>query len=102
MATYVDITAILTALHGITTGNTYYVDTAGNDANPGTYALPFLTIDFAVGACTAGHDDAIIITDSLGVGYDENVNVDGVQFDISKLTVVGAFGLVFKVKVLET
>jgi len=71
------------------TGNIFFADTAGNDANPGTYALPCLTIDHTVGLCTAYHNDAVVVTDSLFNNYDENVNVDGVQLDVAGMTLVG-------------
>jgi hypothetical protein len=82
---------VMMYLSGIT-GNIFFVDTAGNDANPGTYSQPCLTIDHAVGLCTANHNDAVVVMDSLDVGYDENVNVDGVQLDVPGMTLVGIGG----------
>lgn len=91
MATYVDLNSVIKRLQEMgVTGNIFFVDTAGNDANPGTYAQPCLTIDHTVGLCAADHDDAIVVMDTLDAGYDENVNVDGIQFDVAGVTLVGA------------
>lgn len=46
-------------------GNTYYVDGInGSDGNNGRYASnPLKTVNAAIGKCTSGHDDYIIVMD---------------------------------------
>jgi hypothetical protein len=68
-------------------GDVYYVDDAGNDSNDGlTIATAFLTIDYAVGQCTALNDDVIIV---LPGGYNENANTGGVEVDVSYVHIIG-------------
>jgi hypothetical protein len=50
--------------HHTACGAVFYVKKGGSDANPGTYALPFLTIQAALNACTANAHDTVIV---LGV-----------------------------------
>ena len=50
--------------HHTGAGAIFYVQKGGNDANPGTYLLPFLTIQAALNACTANAHDTVIV---LGV-----------------------------------
>lgn len=45
-------------------GSVFYVQKGGSDANPGTYLLPFLTIQAALNACTANAHDTVVV---LGV-----------------------------------
>jgi hypothetical protein len=68
------------------TGATYYVSTAGNDGNTGTLYDPWLTIDYAVGMCTADNDDQIVV---LPGAYDENANTGGVVVDVAGITIRG-------------
>jgi hypothetical protein len=48
-------TATVTLLSATLTGTTYYVATNGNDANPGTKAEPFATIQHAAGVAQPGN-----------------------------------------------
>jgi len=50
--------------HHTACGAIFYVQKGGSDANPGTYALPFLTIQAALNACTANAHDTVVV---LGV-----------------------------------
>jgi len=50
--------------HHTACGAIFYVQKGGSDANPGTYLLPFLTIQAALNACTANAHDTVIV---LGV-----------------------------------
>jgi len=79
---------------GLLYGTSLYVDAnpaVGDDANPGTEALPFLTIQAAVNA--AAEYTTIICADSrvgaLAVGFDENVTVNGVVIDTNYITIIG-------------
>jgi hypothetical protein len=50
--------------HHTGAGAIFYVQKGGSDVNPGTYLLPFLTIQAALNACTANAHDTVIV---LGV-----------------------------------
>jgi parallel beta-helix repeat protein len=50
-------------------GNIYYVSTTGNDSNPGTQALPFLTIQKGVNSLIAG--DQLMVRGGI---YHEKIN----------------------------
>ena len=70
-------------------GNTYHVMTAANggaDTNSGTFDSPFLTIDYAVGQCTADNGDVIYVHPGT---YDENANAGGVEVDVAGITIIG-------------
>ena len=60
---------ILGAAH-LSTGNTYYVSPSGNNANPGSFSQPFLTVQFAANAAAAG--DTVFIRAGT---YSEQVTV---------------------------
>lgn len=51
-------------------GNTYYVATDGNDTNPGTFSLPWRTIQKAANAMTVG--DSVYVSSGT---YNESVSV---------------------------
>lgn len=72
--------------HARPTGDIFFVGTGGSDSNTGTYESPFLTIDYAVGQCTANNNDVIIV---LPGTYDEDANTDGVQVDVADITIIG-------------
>ncbi|MCA8950938.1 MAG: DUF1565 domain-containing protein, partial [Planctomycetes bacterium] len=48
------VLATLLAAGTATAQNHWWVDPAGNDANPGTQASPFQTINFAAATASAG------------------------------------------------
>jgi len=57
-----------------------------SDSNPGTFAAPFSTLDFAVGACTAGRGDIIFIK----AGHAETVSTAAfVALDVAGIAIVG-------------
>lgn len=56
---------------------TYYVATTGNNANPGTLALPFLTIGHAVSVSV--HGDSIQIAAGT---YSESINIPGTNLNL--------------------
>lgn len=66
-----------------TGGTTYYVATTGNDSNAGTEALPWLTIQHAVNAVSAG--DTIEVGEGTFAGFNmESVNgADGFRITIN-------------------
>jgi hypothetical protein len=58
----------------------------GSDGNDGSYKSPFSTLDYAVGKCTAGRGDVIV----LMPGHSENVTAaGGMTFDVQGVAVVG-------------
>jgi len=58
----------------------------GSDANPGTYQKPFLTVDAAIGKCTANRGDVIYVMP----GHVETVIADAtVDFDVAGVTLIG-------------
>ncbi|MGA3090162.1 MAG: hypothetical protein ABSD75_16235 [Terriglobales bacterium] len=59
---------VLLASFSLRTPSTYYVSTSGNDNNPGTHALPWLTLQHAANTATAG--DTVYVE---GGTYNETV-----------------------------
>jgi len=68
-------------------GNIWWVDSgAGADGNPGTFDLPFATLDYAVGRCTANNGDIIMVK----AGHAESLTADSaVDVDVAGVTIVG-------------
>ena len=59
---------------------------SGSDANDGSYLRPFSTLDYAIGRCTAGRGDIIL----LMPGHAETVSAAGsITVDVSGVTIVG-------------
>lgn len=57
-----------------------------SDSNPGTFAAPFSTIDFAVGACTAGRGDIIFVK----AGHAETISTAAfIVLDVAGISLVG-------------
>lgn len=57
-----------------------------NDANHGTFDAPFLTIDYAIGACLAGRGDIIAVK----VGHVETISAaGGIACDVADITIIG-------------
>jgi hypothetical protein len=68
-----------------TTGNIYFVDDSGSDgAGTGTKKLPFATLDFAIGQCTANQGDIIY----LMPGHAETADTQ-VICDVAGIKIVG-------------
>jgi Right handed beta helix region len=67
--------ALLGSSHGVIAATTYYVATNGNDANPGTLALPWRT--FAKGLSILRAGDKLLIRGGV---YEEAINTDSVNF----------------------
>lgn len=67
-------------------GNVYWVDSAqGSNGNKGTFTLPFSTIDYAVGRCTADQGDTIIVA----AGHTESViAASGLDLDVAGITII--------------
>jgi hypothetical protein len=58
----------------------------GSNGNPGTYLKPFSTIDYAVGRCTAGRGDIIMVMP----GHVETVTAaGGLDLDVAGIALVG-------------
>lgn len=68
-------------------GSVFWVDsTAGSNGNPGTYARPFASIDYAVGRCTANKGDIIMVKP----GHTETVTAaGGLDLDVAGIAIVG-------------
>lgn len=68
-------------------GNVFWVDSgAGSNGNPGTYARPFATIDYAIGRCTASNGDIIFVKP----GHAETVSAaGGIACDVAGVAIVG-------------
>jgi len=68
-------------------GNVFWVDSgAGSNGNPGTYMLPFSTIDYAIGRCTASNGDIIFVKP----GHTETVSAaGGIACDVAGVAIVG-------------
>ena len=59
---------------------------SGSDANDGSYLRPFVTLDYAVGRCTAARGDIIMIMP----GHAENIaTAAAIALDVSGIAVVG-------------
>lgn len=69
----------------------YYVDPAGNDADPGTQAQPFATIQHALDVAVAG--DTIWLNNG---NYDENLTSVRSGTAGSPITITGTTGAVFR------
>ena len=58
----------------------------GSDSNKGTYRLPFATIDYAVGRCTANRGDIIMVMP----GHSEAIDADSaLDLDMAGVAVIG-------------
>jgi hypothetical protein len=71
-----------------TLGSYFFVNSAtGNDGvNSGTRDIPFATIDYAIGQCTAGACDVIIVAP----GHTETITAaGGITMDVAGVTIVG-------------
>ena len=57
-----------------------------SDGNPGTFAAPFSTLDYAIGRCTAGRGDIIFIKP----GHAETVSsATAINLDVAGVAIVG-------------
>jgi hypothetical protein len=74
-----------------TTGNVFFVDSgntlAGDNVNSGkTPSVPFATLDYAVGQCTANNGDVIYVMP----GHAETVSAaGGLDLDVAGISVIG-------------
>jgi hypothetical protein len=58
----------------------------GSNGNKGTYLQPFATIDYAIGQCTAGRGDVIMVMP----GHTETVTTaGGIALDVAGVAVIG-------------
>ena len=58
----------------------------GSNGNDGSYQKPFLTVDYAIGRCTADRGDVIYVMP----GHNEIVSTaSGIDFDVNGVTVIG-------------
>ena len=58
----------------------------GSDSNPGTYQKPFSTIDYAIGRCTSGRGDMILVMP----GHVETITAaDAILCDVIGVAIVG-------------
>ena len=59
---------------------------AGSISNKGTYQQPFATVDYAIGRCTAGRGDIIMVMP----GHTETISAaSGVDLDVAGVAIVG-------------
>jgi len=57
-----------------------------SNGNPGTYQKPFATIDYAIGRCTAGRGDIIVVMP----GHTETISAAaGIALDVAGVAVIG-------------
>ncbi len=76
---------------GFTVGNTFYADSthplrANDPANGRSPALPFSTIDYAIGQCTANNGDVIYVLP----GHTETVSAAaGIDCDVAGVSIIG-------------
>jgi len=74
-----------------TTGNVFFVDSGANlasdDANQGTSPdLPFATIDYAIGQCTASNGDIILVMP----GHSESLTgATDIALDVAGVSIIG-------------
>ena len=71
-------------------GTTYYVDSNGTNAGDTTahgktIAFPFATLDYAIGQCTAGKGDVIVVA----ALHAEVIGADGLTIDVDDITIIG-------------
>lgn len=68
-------------------GKVFWVDSVnGSNGNAGTYDRPWSTIDYAVGRCTAGRGDIIMVKP----GHTETVTAaGGLALDVSSIAIIG-------------
>lgn len=57
----------------------------GSDGNDGTYLRPFSTLDYAIGRCTAGRGDIIMVMP----GHIEAVTATSIAMDVAGVAIVG-------------
>lgn len=58
----------------------------GSDGNPGTFQKPFSTIDYAVGQCTAGRGDVIMVMP----GYTQTITTAAqLVLDVAGVSIIG-------------
>lgn len=65
-------------------GKVFWVDDAGSDGNPGTFDRPYKTIDAAIGHCTAGRGDIIMVK----AGHAETITT-AITMDVSNVAIIG-------------
>lgn len=59
---------------------------SGSDGNPGTFAAPFSTLDYAIGRCTAGRGDIIFVKP----GHAETISTaTAVAMDVAGIAIIG-------------
>lgn len=71
-------------------GTVYWVDDAtsgGSNGNKGTFDRPFATIDYAIGRCTAGKGDVIMVK----AGYAETITAQ-INADVAGVKIIGLGG----------
>ena len=68
-------------------GDIFWVDSGvGSNQNPGTFARPFSTVDYAVGRCTASNGDQIHVKP----GHAETFSAaNGIALDVAGVSVIG-------------
>jgi hypothetical protein len=68
-------------------GNVFWVDSgAGSNGNPGTFKLPFATIDYAIGRCTANNGDLILVK----ADHAETITAAaGIAADVAGISIIG-------------
>ena len=68
-------------------GKVFWVDDSGSDGNKGTFDRPFSTIDYAIGRCTAGRGDVIMVK----AGHAETITAQ-INADVAGVKIIGLGG----------
>lgn len=69
-------------------GSVFWVDDSGSDGNKGTFSAPFKTIDYAIGRCTSGKGDVIMVK----AGHAETITA-AITADVAGISIIGLGGV---------
>ena len=69
-------------------GQVFWVDDSGSDGNRGNFDRPFATIDYAIGKCTAGRGDLILVK----AGHAETLTAQ-IDADVAGIKIIGIGGI---------
>lgn len=69
-------------------GDVYWVDDSGSDFGKGTFDKPFATIDYAIGRCTSGQGDVIMVK----AGHAETLTSQ-INADVAGVSIIGLGGV---------
>lgn len=69
-------------------GQVFWVDDSGSNGNKGTFDRPFATIDYAIGKCTSGRGDVILVK----AGHAETLTAQ-IDADVAGVKIIGLGGV---------